>query len=54
MAKYEIKDGVGIIPEGTTEIDCQAFLYCEELTRIEIPNTVKIIRFGNLERNLDI
>ena len=46
MAKYEIKDGVGIIPEGTTEIDCQAFLDCEELTRIEIPNTVKIIRFG--------
>jgi hypothetical protein len=25
MAKYEIKDGVGIIPEGTTVIEPNAF-----------------------------
>ena len=27
MAKFEIKDGVAIIPEGTTEIGSSAFPY---------------------------
>lgn len=30
MAKYEIKDGVGIIPDGETTIANVAFSYCEE------------------------
>jgi hypothetical protein len=40
MAKYEIKDGVGIIPEGTTEIVESAFENCTELTSVVIPNSV--------------
>ena len=31
MAKFEIKDGVGIIPEGTTMIVDDAFEYCKDL-----------------------
>lgn len=44
MAKYEIKDGVGIIPEGATEIDWKAFDGCKELTNVVIPNSVKCIK----------
>ena len=40
MAKYEIKDGVGIIPEGTTVIEKYAFEKCAELTSIVIPDSV--------------
>ena len=40
MAKYEIKDGVGIIPEGTDYIVSCAFEDCKELTSVVIPNTV--------------
>ena len=40
MAKYEIKDGVGIIPEGTTVIEEEAFKCCDELTSIVIPDGV--------------
>ena len=40
MAEYEIKDGVGIIPEGTECIDSCAFEDCKELTSVVIPNTV--------------
>lgn len=40
MALYEIKDGVGIIPEGTTKIENGAFLNCTELTSVDIPNSV--------------
>ena len=40
MAKYEIKDGVCIIPEGTTEIGEWAFKNCTELTSIVIPDSV--------------
>ena len=40
MAKYEIKDGVGIIPEGTTCIEENGFLNCAELTSIVIPDSV--------------
>ena len=38
MAKYEIKDGVGIIPEGTKVIEDRAFMMCRELTRIVLSN----------------
>ena len=40
MAKYEVKDGVGIIPEWATEIEDGAFKYCKELKSISIPPTV--------------
>jgi len=40
MAKYEIKDGVGIIPEGTTKIERDAFWGCENLRSVIIPDTV--------------
>jgi len=46
MAKYEIKDGVGIIPEGTTAILPKAFdawMYSEcekDLKKVSIPDSV--------------
>ena len=40
MAKYEIKDGVGIIPEGTTKIEWGAFSGCENLHSVLIPDSV--------------
>ena len=40
MAKYEIKDGVGIIPEGTVNIEMYAFEKREELREVIIPDTV--------------
>ena len=40
MAKYEIKDGVGIIPAGTKKIPSEAFENCQELTSIIIPDSV--------------
>ena len=40
MGKYEIKDGVGIIPEGVTEIGFQAFYDCKDLISITIPKSV--------------
>ena len=40
MAKYEIKDGVCIIPEGTTEIESYAFFDKGALTNIVIPDSV--------------
>ena len=40
MAKFEIKDGVAIIPEGTTEIGQSAFEDCPKLTSVTIPNSV--------------
>jgi hypothetical protein len=43
MAEYEIKDGVGIIPEGTTRIPYESFKDCKELTKIVIPDTVTTI-----------
>lgn len=46
MAKYEIKDGVGIIPEGTTMIEECAFESCSELTSIEIPSSVTEMDWG--------
>lgn len=43
MAKYEIKDGVGIIPEGTIEI-VNGFDASDELTNVVIPNSVTALR----------
>lgn len=43
MAKYEVKDGVGIIPEWATEIEAEAFKYCEELKSVVIPQWVRKI-----------
>ena len=43
MAKYEIKDGVGIIPAGSTAIDNEAFKGCKELKSVVIPDSVKAI-----------
>ena len=40
MAIYEVKVGVGIIPEGTTVIERSAFMCCTRLTSIVIPDTV--------------
>ena len=46
MAKYEVKDGVGIIPEGTTVIEQDAFKDCTSLTSIVIPDSVTFIFSG--------
>ena len=46
MAKYEIKDGVGIIPEGTECINSYAFEDCKELTSVVIPKTVTRISWN--------
>ena len=40
FVEYEIKDGVGIIPEGETEINGWAFEGCKKLKHIEIPPSV--------------
>ena len=40
MAEYEIKDGVGIIPEGENKISFCAFQNCNELKSIVIPDSV--------------
>ena len=37
MMDYEIKDGVAIIPEGTTEIGCWALINCSDLKSVVIP-----------------
>ena len=46
MAKFEIKDGVCIIPEGTTSIPQEAFKNETDLVDIYIPDSVTSI--GNL------
>lgn len=40
MAKYEIKDGIAIIPEGTQKIEECAFFGCNRLTSVVIPDSV--------------
>ena len=40
MTEYEIKDGVAIIPEGTTIIEKCTFLFNTDLTSIVIPDSV--------------
>lgn len=46
MAAYEIIDGVGIIPEGTTKIESYAFVDCKDLMSITIPDSVTEIGGG--------
>ena len=41
MAKYEIKDGVGIIPEWILELEDEAFRGCLELSRVIVPKWVR-------------
>lgn len=43
MVKFKVKNGNGIIPEGTTEISHESFAGCEDLERIEFPDSVMII-----------
>ena len=43
MEKYEIKDGVAIIPEGTTSITSESFKDRIELTKVVIPDSVTTI-----------
>ena len=43
MAQFEIKDGVAIIPDGTTEIEREAFYKCPSLTSVTIPDSVTSI-----------
>lgn len=45
MAEYEIKEGVGIIPAGSTEIKDDAFIGCKELKSVIIPDSVT--KIGN-------
>lgn len=45
MAKYEIKDGVGIIPDGVKVIENDAFKKCAELKSIVIPDSVTKIGY---------
>ena len=40
MAKFEVKNGVGIITEGTIVIDSYAFMKCTGLKDIVIPSSV--------------
>lgn len=44
MAQYRIKDGIGIIPDGTTEIGSRAFEDCKDLEVVVIPHSVIVIR----------
>ncbi len=46
MAKFEINDGVAIIPEGTTEISNYAFDDCRTLESIVIPESVTEIGYA--------
>ena len=46
MATFEIKDGVAIIPEGTTEISNYAFDDCRTLESIVIPESVTEIGYA--------
>ena len=41
--KYKVVDGVGVIPEGVTEIGWSAFVGCTSLTSIDIPESVTSI-----------
>ena len=45
MAEYEIKEGVGIIPAGSTEIKDDAFIGCKELKSVIIPDSVTKIGY---------
>lgn len=46
MAKYKIKDGVGILPDKITKVENWAFRDCTDLTKVVIPDTVTEIGEG--------
>jgi len=46
MANYEVKDGIGIIPEGTSQIKKLGFYGCKDLTTVNIPDSVTEIGEG--------
>ena len=46
MTEFEIKDGVAIIPDGTTKIPFRAFFKCKDLTTVVIPDSVTNIGPG--------
>ena len=46
MAQFQIKNGVAIIPEGTTKFGSGAFRGCTSLTSIAIPASVTEIEWG--------
>lgn len=50
MAQFEIKNGVAIIPKGTTTIGAQAFYGCEEVHNVVIPEGVTMIAHGAFSR----
>ena len=55
MAKFEIKNGVAIIPEGTTMIGAYAFAGCSLLESVTIPESVEVIgwhAFGGSASNI--
>lgn len=41
MSQFEIKDGIAIIPEGTTCIEREAFSGCTSLTTVTLPAGVR-------------
>lgn len=49
MAKYEVVNGVAIIPEGVTEIDYGAFSDCTSLTSVVINGKIKMIEKHTFE-----
>ena len=46
MANYEVKDGIGNIPEGTSQIKKLGFYGCKDLTTVNIPDSVTEIGEG--------
>lgn len=46
MSEFEIQNGIGIIPPGTTIIDENAFAHCTNLESVVIPSTVNYIAEG--------
>ena len=43
MCQFEIKSGAAIIGECVTEIEENAFTYCDDITSVIISNMVRII-----------
>ena len=49
LKKIKVKNGVGIIPEGTIELMYHTFEDASKLVSVVIPNTVRCIGFGAFE-----